>query len=59
VGLKDTTTLLIICTYTAIVVCILPTNSIIRRIENFKVIEFGTAIVVCIMPTKTYNNLNL
>jgi hypothetical protein len=27
-------------------------SSIIRSIENFKVVEFGAAIVVCIMPTR-------
>jgi hypothetical protein len=49
-----TTTLLIIITDTTPFEASLDSNasSIIRSIENFKVVGFGVFIVVCIMPTR-------
>jgi hypothetical protein len=52
--LAGTSTTLTITTLTAPFEAALDSNasSIIRSIENFKVVEIGVAIVVCIMPTR-------
>jgi hypothetical protein len=56
VGFGGTTTLLMIVTLTGGFKneASLDSNaqSIIRSIENFKIVEFAAVIVVCIMPTK-------